>query len=274
MSFEKSIIWQNDGTTNGYDKIGSSSKGEITNQQDVFLSRSRAIKSTLFSPVIPPVAVGLRKFLDPTKDVYFSEWRMIPQKPNEPISWISLLKMWESWRDKDNDRNNHYISIAVNEDLELMGRGVYEVPDKDIRYKTFDWWESDLDIEYDQWFRLMCHIRKHESSGSVEWFLNDEQIFFEDGIKTHFPETRIFYATSHTYYSSGETRERKVVTYTDESVAATEYIPLNYRVGEDISPKKTLAAEMLPFPILLNKLLVMRKTVFTEYQHRKLHPLI
>lgn len=284
MSFEefkKSIIWQNSGKLSNYEEVNQGSHKVFTEVTgpgggEYVLTAPNSIRTHLVPPFDAPTAVELKKWFPIKDDIYFSQWRYLPSS-NLPLHWLSLLKMWEAWRDKDNHRNNYQITCAVNEDLELSGRGKMECPSKNESYNVFDWWDSDETIPLDEWFRIMVYIRKHESSGTIVWFLDDDEIFGVDGIPTHFIEATQFYASIQTYYSDGPTRTDPIISWVDETVAAKEYVPLDYRVvGEPPKepPKKTLVAQMLPFPILLSTLFKLREKALTEEMHRKLHPLI
>lgn len=143
--------------------------------------------------------------------------------------------------------------------------------------KTHTGFHTTKNIPFGEWIEWITAIKYGLHDGRTRHWLKNELIYDFQNICTD-PQPQVGgkaeYYTPRFYLG--------IPINTPQHIYQTEFIlsdePLNGDGGPEPEPepepKKTLAAEMLPFPILLNKLWQIRKKVFTKEQHRKLHPLI
>lgn len=164
-------------------------------------------------------------------------------------------------------------------------------------YKTEDYPEKrhqtpfsdSLHVPLGEWFELDTHYYIHETEGFCIHELDGEEIFNEHDMVTKWageqsgpyvpfrfytpvdiPQS-MFYADL-AIYGEGVIHEPECKVDVD---CGPDKICVNGKCVDKLEPsEKTIAAQMLPFPILLNKMWKMREKVFTDEMHRKLHPII
>lgn len=275
-------------TTEAFHSDGEAIKIVITDQQGETTSRSHL-----------GIGKDVTEFNDPAfyPDLYLSCWRMIPSQPfwfSSPKLHMNIARLWEWWRDAVGDAYNFRTGCLI-QSRDSATRRFYtmgvtfeeKVPGVISTVVPFaDLWKP---WNFGEWFRLQYHIHRDEDQrkGYIEGWINDTLVVPKSFTRTAFNS---LYASSVllefriiNYVSRvpPESRGHIVTAFADDIVVSTEYVPLDYVVGGIFEPQpspepkpKTFAAEMLPIPILLNKLWKMRQKVFTEEQHKKLHPLI
>jgi len=88
---------------------------------------------------------------------------------------------------------------------------------------------------YDEWFRLMIGVKRHPTDGWVKWYCNDQLLSEVYGVPTTFEDEVLVYPYFSNYvtwyHEANPEQTHDIVTYMDDIVVSTEYIPLDYMVS-------------------------------------------
>jgi len=254
-----------------FDQVGGSSPDGMVNNDRVYVRVTDDIARTGTKSVIehqpPPTKsdaerrVLCREYSTGTyPETYFSWWVYFPANIDNLLAWRSFggaqLKYGPSYADRWDYRNgirffqssSGNILVRIDSIYSSMTGAVWGNPSQKGTYREYD---SGYDITdlLNSWHHFQVRFLIDQSNGAYQAWIDEDLVYSETGISTD-PQSEPEWATGWVwtyaqYFDSvnepfpyfgpsmyNNVNEPECWYYWDDYVAATQYVPADYRVGE------------------------------------------